>query len=127
MSSLLRISVFLVLIGASSTLFAYWPYGCYCDSPYIGGIYSLNDVPYFAANPPVYYSKIVTRPYGWSPFPYPLDSIYFHDEAESQPRVIVNQFVNQENPASVSAVQPRLPLRIVNPFVTQANGDKSAK
>jgi hypothetical protein len=127
MNSILRIGLFIVLIGISSTSFAFWPYGGYCGSPYIGGYYALNNVPYFATNPPVYYNRVVSRPYGWSPFPYPFDSIYSTDGASPQPQIVVNQYVNSANPVPASSVQPRPPLRIMNPYVTQANGEKSAK
>ena len=33
--------------------------------------YTTDKIPYFAAHPPVYYSHIVPRPYGWSPYAYP--------------------------------------------------------
>jgi hypothetical protein len=53
-----------------------WPYGSAC---YLYHYYpqvlpaaqsGLRDVPYYAAHPPVYYSHIVARPYGYSPQAY---------------------------------------------------------
>lgn len=33
--------------------------------------YTVDQIPYFAQNPPVYYSYPVKRPYGLSPYPFP--------------------------------------------------------
>lgn len=43
-----------------------YPY--YCGFPILRG--EDRDIPYYAAHPPVYYSHIVARPYGYSPYPY---------------------------------------------------------
>lgn len=127
MPSAFRTVVFLALFGTGSTLFGCWPYGCYWGSPYLGTTCLNDDVPYFAAHPPVYYSHVVARPYGWSPFPYPLDSLWLTREPAPQPKLIVNRFVPQAASPQVSASQSRSPLRIVNPFVQQSNGVVSSK
>jgi len=80
--------------------------------------------PYFAVNPPVYYSHIVKRPYGVSPFPAP--SGIMPVEMQFQPAVpvtIKNPFFNQEvAPAKVPA-QPKAESGekttwIANPYMT---------
>jgi hypothetical protein len=127
MSSILRIAICLILIGFASTLYAFWPYGGYCGSPYMGGVYSLSDPPYFSTNPPVYYSRVVPRPYGWSPFPYPFDSAYSPCETTSQPQIVINQYVNSGSSAATSANPSHRPLRISNPYVARADGEKAVK
>jgi hypothetical protein len=46
-------------------------YGFY---PSLYRAYTTDKIPYFAAHPPVYYSHIVPRPYGWSPYAFPPGS-----------------------------------------------------
>lgn len=46
----------------------------YSAYPYAYGYHTVvpKSIPYFAQNPPVYYSDVVIpRPYGWSPYPFP--------------------------------------------------------
>jgi len=46
-------------------------YGMY-PYPYAYNTVVPDKIPYFAQNPPVYYSDvIIPRPFGWSPFPFP--------------------------------------------------------
>jgi hypothetical protein len=116
MTHLFRTIVLLAVISTSSTLFADWPCGFWGYSPYLGSV-DLNEIPYFAMNPPVYYSHVVARPYGWSPFPHPFGSASFAYERVSQPQVVVNQYVSPSAASQATAAQPPLPLRIVNPFV----------
>jgi hypothetical protein len=117
MSSILRIALGLILIGFASNAFAFWPCGGYWGAPYVGGVYSLSEPPYFAVNPPVYYSRVVPRPYGWSPFPYPFDSSYSACETTSQPQIVINQYVKSDSSATSSAIPSHRPLRITNPYV----------
>jgi hypothetical protein len=83
------------------------------DAAYYGGwgggswyppsvTYNQVKLPYFALYPPVYYSQIVPRAYGQSPFAYP-------------------PVVPAPEEAGVAAASPPSPqpLRIVNPYVTQ--------
>lgn len=75
-------------------------------------LYASDTVPYFALHPPVYYSRPVARPYGYSPFPYP-PYVMTPDPKMRTPVLIRNPYV--------SAVEPGegpQPLRIVNPYVT---------
>jgi hypothetical protein len=53
-----------------------WPYdsACYLYHYYPQALptarLDFRNVPYYAVRPPVYYSHIVARPYGYSPYPY---------------------------------------------------------
>ncbi len=63
-----------------------------CD---IGG----NDerIPFYALHPPVYYSHIVARSYGWTPFAYTPDAIILPLE-DGGSKEIINPFVPPSNP-----------------------------
>lgn len=51
--------------------YGYWGYG-FVDGYGQGQVTADDNVPYFSAHPPVYYSyEIITRPMGPSPFAYP--------------------------------------------------------
>lgn len=71
--ALFAVAVAVVLFVGSSTAkageygLAYGFYPYYYRSAVVA-----DKIPYFAANPPVYYSYYVPRPYGWSPFAYPI-------------------------------------------------------
>jgi hypothetical protein len=84
----------------------------------------LNNVPYYALHPPVYYSCPVPRTYGYSPFAYPGYVMTPEIAGEPQPLEIINPHVpsTQQTPASVendrtaaAATQPE-PLVILNPY-----------
>ncbi|MEN1679838.1 MAG: hypothetical protein AAGJ46_09600 [Planctomycetota bacterium] len=86
--------------------------------------------PYFALNPPVYYSYPVPRTYGYSPFYYPGDVRTPAIIEGGQPLEIINPYVpssssqSAERPAPESSAKaPRRlepqPLIVENPFVTQ--------
>jgi hypothetical protein len=84
----------------------------------------LNNVPYYALHPPVYYSYPVPRTYGYSPFAYP-GYIMTPEGCEPQPLEIINPHVPpQPKPASVetdraaSVTTAPQPLVILNPFAT---------
>lgn len=59
-----------VVLASNNELHAQWGgFGLY--GPYAGyNLYGLDDIPYFAKHPPVYYSRPVARPYGFSPYAY---------------------------------------------------------
>jgi hypothetical protein len=85
----------------------------------------LNNVPYYALHPPVYYSYPVPRTYGYSPFAYPPHVMTPEIAGEPQPVEIINPHVpstKSESPAEDSdraaavSAQPE-PVVIVNPFV----------
>ncbi len=120
---LVVVGVFLVVLGlgvlpaaAQGPLPYFWNYGgCgygggYGYGPWGGGFNV--QVPYFAWNPPVYYSYPVAHPYGYSPYPNPPYAIA--TEAFSAPA---------EPPATSPGHQP--PLRITNPYVTRGDGSKT--
>lgn len=97
--------------------YGYWGSG-YCP----WSDYYPESAPYFAMHPPVYYSYVVPRPYGYSPFPYP-PGVRTPEIAVPKPKVIQNRFVPR--PANLPEAQNRVtqqPLRIRNPFVAQAVG-----
>jgi hypothetical protein len=86
----------------------------------------LDNVPYFALHPPVYYSHPVPRTYGYSPFAYG-PWVMTPDAAHApQPLTIINPYVpdaNQKSAIEASdrstaiSTQPE-PLVIINPYVT---------
>jgi len=48
--------------------------------------------PYFALNPPVYYSQPVARPYGYSPYALPPGALPVEPQISETPAAIVNPF-----------------------------------
>jgi hypothetical protein len=106
-------------------------FGGYWD---IGRLYSVlaDNVPYYAAFPPVYYSYPVARTYGYSPFAYPPGVMTPEVEA-AQPLAIENPYFKGSSatvdaaeaaPAKVdqttSVSQPAGPLWVINPYVKSA-------
>jgi hypothetical protein len=99
----------------------------------IGRLYEVlaDNVPYYSAFPPVYYSYPVPRTYGYSPFAYP-PGVMTPDVEFAQPQEIINPYIEGEpeavapaaEPASVDKTTsiPKLsqPLVIMNPYVTDA-------
>ncbi|HEY2826115.1 MAG TPA: hypothetical protein VGJ04_00825 [Pirellulales bacterium] len=99
-------------------------WGCGANFPY--GLYGsrVNDVPYFAMFPPVYYSYPVPRTYGWSPFAYPPGTMTPEMEA-SVPEEILNPYIPEnkdhkeikptaEHTAAIRRPEPQV---VINPFV----------
>ena len=101
----------------------------------IGGLYNGLDrysdyrVPYFAAHPPVYYSRPVPRTYGYSPFAYPPHFSTPEIACESAPLTITNPHVSpssqtesQQSSDEVATAESTKsgPLVIVNPYATPA-------
>jgi len=86
----------------------------------------LNNVPYFALHPPVYYSYPVPRTYGYSPFAYGPWVMTPEVAPAPTPVTIINPYVPNAEKAPVSeasdrsaAVSPQpQPLVIINPYVT---------
>jgi hypothetical protein len=99
-------------------------YGCGINFPY--GLYGsrVNDVPYFAMFPPVYYSAPVPRTYGWSPFAYPPGTMTPELEAPV-PEELINPYVPQNKdqkeakPTAQKVASHRgpTPQVMINPFV----------
>jgi hypothetical protein len=103
----------------------------------MGRLYGVmaDNVPYFAAFPPVYYSQPVPRTYGYSPFAYPPGVMTPEVVEAIEPQVIENPYVvpepATEGPAmaapntadqTTSVAPVRGPLLILNPYVSQAGG-----
>src|SRR5262245_2396973 len=109
-----------------------WGYGGYWD---IGRLYAVlaNNVPYYAAFPPVYYSYPVPRTYGYSPFAYP-PGVMTPEVEMVEPLTINNPYVKgvevspaaDAKPADTAAPADRTtsappaprPQVILNPYVT---------
>jgi hypothetical protein len=110
--------------------------GCYGGwGGYYGGysLYSRDAIPYFAQNPPVYYSYPVPRTYGWSPYAYPPGTMTPELELPQAPAPVTihNPYVKPTAPSeSTAAVETRsqsTALRIVNPYVQQSSDRPAAK
>src|SRR5690606_28868598 len=72
---------------------------------YPHGLYGrrVNDVPYFAMFPPVYYSRPVPRAYGWSPFAYPPGTMTPEVAEPTGPQEIFNPHVPQNSAKPTAA------------------------
>ncbi len=127
------------LVLGAVLVFAAAPAAQACDGGYGGfgpwGAYDIgrlyrtlqNNVPHFAAFPPVYYSYPVPRTYGYGPFAYP-PHVRTPDVVVTpvKPVTIINPYVKQdeekaaeeEKPVASAARQPQ-PLVILNPYVEQ--------
>ncbi len=121
MNRLVRAAVFLGVIVAFSASekpaqaqYFGWP-GLYGPS-----IYTLDRIPYFSQFPPVYYSRFVPRPYGYSPYAYPPGYVTPARSPIIQ-TVIDNPYASFASaPAKVvEPAEPPKPLLIKNPFVKQ--------
>jgi len=104
-------------------------YGGYGGYGYdVGQLYRVlaENVPYFSAFPPVYYSAPVPRSYGYSPFAYP-PGVMTPDVVKVAPQEILNPHVPAETSSAseestkVTAWQP---LTIENPYVTSRLAQK---
>lgn len=119
----------MVLIASSRSASAYWPYfstfGGWCGGSNYYSTYSQESVPYYALNPPVYYSYPVSRTYGLLPFPYYAE-VANNYSVPVEPKMVFNRFVDQKLTAN-SEVATRQPLRIINPFVEQAREVNTVK
>ena len=109
--------------------------GCYGGYGYGCGYGYLYDnlrdeVPYFAAYPPVYYSYPVPRTYGYSPFAYPPGVMTPEVIETVEPAIIENPHVESSAPkpkaepaekkeTTVAKPQGSEPLVILNPFVAE--------
>ncbi|HEY2838425.1 MAG TPA: hypothetical protein VGJ26_04725 [Pirellulales bacterium] len=121
--SVIRLSCFFaavaLLFGIVSTANAQFGYGGFSGYGFgfgYGGVYSLEPPPYFATFPPVYYSTVTPRPYGFSPYAYPPGVM------TPSPSVVATGG-NRRYPrrpaaiqTSASAARPA-PVIIENPFV----------
>lgn len=92
-------------------------FGMGLQSPFFVGNFGYvrpsEEIPYFAKFPPVYYSHIVPRPYGVSPYATPPGIVptEFMVQPLAQPEVIRNPYVDQE----LVAPADELPSEIAPP------------
>jgi hypothetical protein len=96
----------------------------------IGRLYGVleQNVPHFAAFPPVYYSYPVPRTYGYSPFAYP-PGVMTPEVEMVEPLAITNPYFQGASPVESAEVKPKAdqttaapapkPRLIVNPYVEQ--------
>ncbi|MEM9352505.1 MAG: hypothetical protein AAGA92_05790 [Planctomycetota bacterium] len=95
----------------------------------VGNLYRVlaQNVPYYAAFPPVYYSVPVARTYGYSPFAYPPGFTTPEVVAEDcAPAEILNPFVpssslTEPQADEVTGAQAPAPLVVMNPYVVPAS------
>jgi hypothetical protein len=104
----------------------------------IGRLYSVlaQNVPYYAAFPPVYYSVPVPRTYGYSPFAYPPGVMTPEVVESAEPLAVENPYFSGASEVSTAsepaaqapadrttmapATQPVGPQLIVNPYFERA-------
>jgi len=79
-----------------------------------GSLYARESIPYFAANPPVYYSHVVPRTYGGSPYA-DLPAVRTA-QAVAPPRVVRNAHAADQFEMELAPVRP---LRVRNPYVPE--------
>jgi hypothetical protein len=118
------------VIGGAGFGGGYGGYGG-CGDYGLGYLYDIlrEEVPHFAAFPPVYYSEPVPRTYGYSPFAYPPGVMTPEIACPTQPLTINNPYAPATKPVvspadpnpdrSAEAVPTAEPLVILNPYVAQ--------
>jgi hypothetical protein len=111
----------LSLGAAAGNAQAQSPYNCSGYGFWLGYPYDqfrLQNIPFYALYPPVYYSQPVPRTYGYSPFAYPPGFVTPEVEAAAVPEVMVNPHVPSAKPMNASVTVR--PLQMTNPHVQQA-------
>jgi hypothetical protein len=112
-------------------------YGYGCGVYDLGRLYGVlaNNVPYYAAFPPVYYSVPVPRTYGYSPFAYP-PGVMTPDLAEqATPVEIINPHVKPASNSDPEEPADKLtqtdtapsPLLVMNPYVSTRVAEASVQ
>ncbi len=108
-------------------------YGYGFDTGRLYGVLAQN-VPYFAAFPPVYYSAPVPRTYGYSPFAYPpgtrtpdlptpevaakeIVNPYFRASTELEPAAGETQDADKVTQSDAAASDATAPMVVMNPYV----------
>jgi hypothetical protein len=124
-------AIIVIVVAISTSASACWPYGGYSGGWWGGNgyysTYSQESVPYYALNPPVYYSYPVSRTYGLYPFPYYADASYSSAPVNVvEPKMVMNRYVEQKLTAKANPLECHL-LRIANPFVDQPAESNSAE
>ena len=105
----------------------YGGFGC------AGYITTDRQIPYFAEHPPVYYSYVVPRTYGYSPYAYRANVRTPNPRRSSRPLVLRNHHIRKGSKAVADDVTDKTasntrpvktlavePLVIENPYVTGA-------
>jgi len=97
--------------------------GCPCgwgDRSY--SVYTQDRIPYFAQHPPVYYSYVVPRPYGFSPYAYPETVMTPERAPLAKPATLINPFVPQKasGPAPKTASTTSRQAQVVFPTALRA-------
>jgi hypothetical protein len=145
-----RVVVLLTVVaasaGAAGRADAQYAYGCaggygggYGFGAWdIGRLYGVlaDNVPYYAAFPPVYYSVPVPRTYGYSPFAYPPGVMTPEVVEAAEPLSIANPYFQESSataaegdaaPADQTTQAPPAeqgapkPLLVINPYVEQTS------
>ncbi len=101
--------------------------------------YQTDHIPYFSLHPPVYYSRIVPRAMGWTPFAYTPDAIVLPLD-DGGPEQIINPYVPPSNKAVPAPPSPSTKAKssanktasnadsikvIVNPYVGTTLADRT--
>lgn len=99
----------------------------------IGRLYGVlaDNVPYYAAFPPVYYSAPVPRTYGYSPFAYPPGVMTPELAEPVQALEIINPHFKASSTSSSEEAEDQVtaapttngPLVVLNPYVTTRVAD----
>jgi hypothetical protein len=122
---------------------SYWGGGGGCGNGWnwgwsdYGYPYEGDHIPYFSLHPPVYYSRIVPRAMGWTPFAYTPDAIVLPLD-EGGPEQIINPYVPPSNKAEPVPTPPKAKPSanktasnldsikvIVNPYVGTTLADRT--
>ena len=84
-----------------------------------------DNVPHFAAFPPVYYSAPVPRTYGYSPFAYPPGVMTPELVEEVAPVEIINPYYKPATNSTTEEAEDKItqsdgpqPLLVMNPYVS---------
>ena len=102
----------------------------------IGRLYGVlaNNVPYYAAFPPVYYSAPVPRTYGYSPFAYPPGMMTPDLAEEVAPVEIINPHYKPAATTATEAAEDQVtqndltqPLVVMNPYVSPRLAEASGQ
>lgn len=146
----MKTRIMLGLIVAAMCCFSLAPtakaqYGGGCGYGYGGGLWGFDvgrlygvladNVPYYAAFPPVYYSAPVPRTYGYSPFAYPPGVMTPELAETAQPLEIINPHFQSSTATASEEAETELedqvtvtpetqgPLVVLNPYVTTRVAD----
>jgi hypothetical protein len=110
----------LLALQGTVTVAQAWDYPYWGWYP-LGGLYTADAPPYFAVHPPVYYSYVVRRPYGYSPFPYSPETLT-PERPPLSPVVVHNDYACVETVSAIASTGPkRKPLRIQNPYAMSSS------